>query len=263
MSALPRPTEVHAPANAGVAITLSGLTRSFGDNAVLKGIDLVVPAGQFLAIVGRSGCGKSTLLRILAGLDAPTAGEIALTAQGDRPATARLMFQEPRLLPWASVLANVEVGLGPERRAQGARRKALDTLDAVGLLQRAGEWPSVLSGGQKQRVALARALVSRPGFLALDEPLGALDALTRIEMQALLERVWLEQGFTAVLVTHDVSEALALADRVLLIEDGRVTADITVDVPRPRRRGSVTLARLEEEILGRIVGPSASPDYII
>ncbi|WP_293860270.1 ATP-binding cassette domain-containing protein [uncultured Alsobacter sp.] len=247
----------------GVAIRIAGLTRSFGDNQVLKGLDLTVPPGQFLAIVGRSGCGKSTLLRILAGLDRPTGGDVALTAEAGRVASARIMFQEPRLLPWASVLANVEVGLGSGRRAPGARQQALETLSAVGLLQRAGEWPSVLSGGQKQRVALARALVSRPGFLALDEPLGALDALTRIEMQALLERVWLDQGFTAVLVTHDVGEALALADRILLIEDGRVTADIGVDVPRPRRRGSVTLARLEEDILRRIVGPSVSPDYDI
>ncbi|MCZ0736152.1 ATP-binding cassette domain-containing protein [Phreatobacter sp. AB_2022a] len=251
-----------ARAARGVAVEAHGLDRRFGATEVLRGLDLAIPAGQFLAIVGRSGCGKSTLLRILAGLDRPDAGRLVI-GDSDRPAAARLMFQEPRLLPWARVLANVEVGLGADRRHDGAVR-ALDTLRAVGLGERAGEWPAVLSGGQKQRVALARALVCRPRFLALDEPLGALDALTRIEMQQLLERVWLNQGFTAVLVTHDVAEALTLADRVVLIEDGRIALDLAVDLPRPRRRGSVALARLEEQILKRLVHDEPlAPDYSI
>ena len=251
-----------ARAARGVTVEAQGLDRRFGGTEVLRGLDLAIPAGQFLAIVGRSGCGKSTLLRILAGLDRPDAGRLVI-GDSDRPAAARLMFQEPRLLPWARVLANVEVGLGADRRHDGAVR-ALDTLRAVGLGERAGEWPAVLSGGQKQRVALARALVCRPRFLALDEPLGALDALTRIEMQQLLERVWLTQGFTAVLVTHDVAEALTLADRVVLIEDGRIALDLAVDLPRPRRRGSVALARLEEQILKRLVHDEPlAPDYSI
>jgi sulfonate transport system ATP-binding protein len=258
----------HQPSGprAGVSITLRGLTRRFGTAEVLRGIDLHVPAGQFLAIVGKSGCGKSTLLRILAGLDEQTSGRVALGGDEtvERTRVARLMFQEPRLLPWARVLSNVEVGLGRDRQQPDARARATATLAAVGLDDRAGEWPSVLSGGQKQRVALARALVSRPRFLALDEPLGALDALTRIEMQALLARVWEEQGFTAVLVTHDVSEALTLADRVVLIEDGRIALDLPVPLARPRRRGLVDLAILEEQVLRHLVRQDdSSPEYAI
>jgi sulfonate transport system ATP-binding protein len=164
------------------------------------------------------------------------------------------MFQEPRLLPWQRVIDNVEIGLPQIRDGALRRDLAAELLAEVGLADRAGEWPSVLSGGQKQRVALARALVSGPRLLALDEPLGALDALTRIEMQGLLERIWLEQRFTAVLVTHDVSEALALADRVVLIDHGRIALDINVPLPRPRRRGSAELAKLEGKILDRLFG---------
>lgn len=235
----------------GVAIALSNLTMSFGAHGVLHGIDLHVPAGQFLTVIGKSGCGKSTLLRILAGLDTPSSGEVRFDgAPADYEAhVARLMFQEPRLLPWARVLQNVEVGLGEERKKPGAARRALAKLAAVGLEARANDWPSVLSGGQKQRVALARALASSPQFLALDEPLGALDALTRIDMQALIEQVWREEGFTAVLVTHDVTEAVVLGDRVVLIEDGIVKLEVVVDLPRPRRCGSPGVAALEEKIL--------------
>ena len=238
----------------GAAIHLCGLTRAFGGQRVLRGIDLDVRSSEFLAIVGRSGCGKSTLLRILAGLDHRSGGELAFgdVAETAPAAVARLMFQEPRLLPWARVLGNVEVGLGARRGEPGAREAALAQLAAVGLQDRAGDWPAVLSGGQRQRVALARALASRPRFLALDEPLGALDALTRIEMQRLLERVWQEQGFTAVLVTHDVTEAIMLGDRVVLIEDGIIALELDVDLPRPRRRGSPEVAALEARILGQL-----------
>jgi sulfonate transport system ATP-binding protein len=232
----------------GVALTLRALTKSFGAHSVLHGIDLHVPAGQFLTIIGKSGCGKSTLLRILAGLDAPTGGEVLFDGRASRH-VSRLMFQEPRLLPWARVLGNVEVGLGARRNAPGADRRALAKLAEVGLDKRAHDWPAVLSGGQKQRVALARALASSPNFLALDEPLGALDALTRIEMQGLLESVWLEEGFTAVLVTHDVTEAVMLGDRVVLIEDGIVKLEVDVPIARPRQRGSPQVAALEERIL--------------
>jgi sulfonate transport system ATP-binding protein len=200
----------------GLSVTARWLDKSFGEKQVLRGINVHIPAGQFVAIVGRSGCGKSTLLRLLLNLDQPSGGEFWF---GDRegqkpgPRAVRVMFQEPRLLPWASVLGNVEVGLGEERGSPDARERALAALREVGLADRRDEWPSVLSGGQKQRVALARALVSRPRVLAFDEPLGALDALTRISMQRLLERVWLDQGFTAIMVTHDVAEAVTLADR--------------------------------------------------
>ena len=162
------------------------------------------------------------------------------------------MFQEPRLLPWTSVARNVEIGLTGIAGGTQARQRALAMLDEVGLADRADEWPSVLSGGQKQRVALARALVGQPQILALDEPLGALDALTRIEMQQLLERIWLDQKFTAVLVTHDVGEAVALADRVVVIGAGRIALDLDVPVARPRRHGSAELAHIEGAILDHL-----------
>jgi sulfonate transport system ATP-binding protein len=253
----------------GLAIEVRGLKKSFGDNQVLDGIDLRVAAGEFVAIVGRSGCGKSTLLRLLLGLEQPSTGGFSF-ADGntriDDPRVARVMFQEPRLLPWASVITNVEVGLGQARKqdrkhgrkSPGARARALETLHAVELDDKRDAWPSVLSGGQKQRVALARALVSRPRILALDEPLGALDALTRITMQRLLERVWRDQQFTALLVTHDVAEAVTLADRVIVINKGKIARDVRVNLPRPRARGSAEVAALEGQILDELfAGASA------
>jgi sulfonate transport system ATP-binding protein len=239
----------------GSSVSLRGISKSFGSQAVLHAIDLDIPAGQFVAIVGRSGCGKSTLLRLVAGLDQPTSGTIEIDgrAAGWRD-TVRLMFQEPRLLPWQRVAANVEVGLSHRRAGEDRRRLAIETLAQVGLDDRAKEWPTVLSGGQKQRVALARALVSHPRILAFDEPLGALDALTRIEMQTLIEQVWEDKGFTAIVVTHDVTEAVTLADRVLLLDAGRVAMDVKVDLPRPRRHGDPEAAAIEGRILDRLLG---------
>ena len=236
----------------GLPLSIRGLRKSYGDNEVLRGIDLHIPAGQFVAIVGKSGCGKSTLLRLIASLEKFDAGSISL---GDavNPEDIRVMFQEPRLLPWARVLSNVEVGLGRDRSSSDAHTRADKALTEVGLTDKRDQWPSVLSGGQKQRVALARALVSRPRVLAFDEPLGALDALTRVSMQRLLERVWRDQGFTAILVTHDVAEAVALADRVLVIEEGRIAHDVVVNTARPRQRGSAELAGLEGSILSHLL----------
>jgi len=245
-------------ASRGLALTIRALRKSFGDNEVLRGIDLHIPAGQFVAIVGRSGCGKSTLLRLIAGLETADAGTIGF-GEDARPEDIRVMFQEPRLLPWARVLSNVEVGLGRQRASADAQARAERALGEVGLDERRAQWPAVLSGGQKQRVALARALVSHPRVLAFDEPLGALDALTRITMQRLLERVWQDQAFTAILVTHDVAEAVALADRVLVIEDGRIAHDVNVDIPRPRRRGSAELAALEGSILRDLLKSGNDP----
>jgi sulfonate transport system ATP-binding protein len=240
----------------GLSLTIRSLRKSFGDNEVLRRIDLHIPAGQFVAIVGQSGCGKSTLLRLIAGLETATAGTISF-GEEVRAADIRVMFQEPRLLPWARALGNVEVGLGRERNSPDAQARAAKALDEVGLDDKRGQWPATLSGGQKQRVALARALVSNPRVLAFDEPLGALDALTRISMQQLLERVWRDQSFTAILVTHDVAEAVALADRVLVIEDGQIAHD--VGIPRPRRRGSADLAALEGAILRHLLKSSDDP----
>jgi sulfonate transport system ATP-binding protein len=237
----------------GLPLTIRHLRKSFGNQEVLCGVDLHVPSGQFVAIVGRSGCGKSTLLRLIAGLETADTGSISFGEQVRRQ-DIRMMFQEPRLLPWARALGNVQVGLGEERNEPDAQARADLALAEVGLSDRRGNWPAVLSGGQKQRVALARALVSKPRVLAFDEPLGALDALTRIFMQQLLERVWKEESFTAVLVTHDVAEAVALADRVLLIQDGRIAGDFEINLPRPRERGSADLAQLEGSILRQLLG---------
>jgi sulfonate transport system ATP-binding protein len=239
-----------------VALRLRKVEKRFGDNSVLRGIDLDLEAGQFLAIVGKSGCGKSTLLRLLTGLDTPTGGHIGfLDGDGRETASnARIVFQEPRLLPWFDAADNVAVGLGPTTSKVVARQLAEAALGDVQLAEKAGEWPSKLSGGQRQRVSLARALVSRPGLLALDEPLGALDALTRISMQKLLSRVWRELGATAVLVTHDVAEAVHLADRVIVLEEGRITLDLKVPQPHPRRHGDPELAKLEGRLLAAILG---------
>ena len=238
------------PTVQGTHLKIQDLTKTFGSVSVLKSVNLEVLPGEFVAIVGRSGCGKSTLLRLVAGLEKPTYGGVSLDGEPLRQLnrTVRVMFQDTRLLPWERVINNVGLGLQHDWRA-----KAEWALAQVGLRERAGDWPSVLSGGQRQRVALARALVSQPRLLLLDEPLGALDALTRIEMQMLIEQLWQEQQFTALLVTHDVEEAIALADRVLLIEAGQVALDLSVGLPRPRQRASVEFAQLKERILARVM----------
>jgi sulfonate transport system ATP-binding protein len=261
-AALRRPDETphaHPAPGRGVAVTARGLAKAFDDgHPVLRGLDLHIPAGQFVAVVGRSGCGKSTLLRLILGLETPSAGRVSVGGEGRvSEATRRIMFQEPRLLPWARVADNVVVGLGRAGSRSERRARARAVLDEVGLAAKAENWPATLSGGQRQRVALARALVSRPALLALDEPLGALDALTRIDMQAMIERIWQDQGFTAILVTHDVAEAVALADRILVVEDGGIALDLAVDAPRPRRRGDPDLAALEGRILDHLLGTRA------
>ncbi|MDR0277520.1 MAG: aliphatic sulfonates ABC transporter ATP-binding protein [Paucimonas sp.] len=240
----------------GIPLAARNVEKAFGQRKVLRDIDLHIPAGQFVAIVGRSGCGKSTLLRLLAGLDKPTGGQLLAGAAPleDAREDTRLMFQEARLLPWKRVIDNVGLGLDGQWQEQ-----ARQALEAVGLADRAQEWPAALSGGQKQRVALARALIHQPRLLLLDEPLGALDALTRIEMQQLIEDLWRKHGFTVLLVTHDVAEAVAVADRVILIEDGEIGLDLQVDLPRPRVRGSHRLAALESEVLNRVLSVPGTP----
>ena len=234
------------------AVELRGVGKRYGERAVLDGFDLSIERGSFVAIVGRSGCGKSTLLRLIAGLEEPGEGAVIRRDANGRALDTRIMFQDARLLPWKTVLQNVMLGLG-----RGARDDARAVLDEVGLLARADEWPARLSGGQRQRVALARALVHRPSLLLLDEPLGALDALTRIEMHALIERLWCEHRFTALLVTHDVHEAVALGDRILLVESGRIALDQPVPLARPRSRADTRFAELEHAVLTRVLNTGA------
>ncbi|MBO9644616.1 MAG: ATP-binding cassette domain-containing protein [Pseudacidovorax sp.] len=245
---LNREEAVIAPA--GVALDAQGLGKRYGDREVLHQLQLHVAPGEFVAIVGRSGCGKSTLLRLVAGLEALSSGQLGIDGRPIRGLhdDTRIMFQEARLLPWKRVLDNVTLGL-----PAAARERGREVLAQVGLAERAEEWPARLSGGQRQRVALARALVHHPRLLLLDEPLGALDALTRIEMHRLIERLWQRHRFTALLVTHDVQEAVALADRVILIEDGRIALDVRVDLPRPRAQGDAAFAALEKRILDRVL----------
>ena len=245
-----------APATGGgLALAVDGVGKHFGERRVLVDVKFQVPPSQFLAIVGRSGCGKSTLLRLLAGLESLSEGDIFLDgrAPAQRLDDIRIMYQDARLLDWRSVAQNVMLGLPGSRAAR--RALALEALDQVGLADRADDWPGTLSGGQRQRVALARALTHRPKLLLLDEPLGALDALTRIEMQQLIERLWKTHGFTAVLVTHDTAEAVSLADRVILIDDGAVALDVEVRLPRPRERGNADFAGLEGQVLSRLLQP--------
>jgi sulfonate transport system ATP-binding protein len=233
---------------AGLAVRVRGVAKHYGGKQILKDLDLSIAPGEFVVIIGRSGSGKSTLLRLLAGLEKPDAGSVVLGESG-APALLRVMFQDGRLLPWRRVIDNVALGLPKAERA-----RAGSALAAVGLADRAAEWPRVLSGGQKQRVALARALAAQPEIILLDEPLGALDALTRLEMQALIEDLWRSLNFTAVLVTHDVAEAVLLADRIILIENGGITLDQRIDLPRPRRAGR-HVAELEALILDRLLNP--------
>ena len=245
--------DVQQKAAQGVHLQTLQLTKRYGEREVLKQVQLDVRPGEFIAIVGRSGCGKSTLLRLVAGLEEASAGQLLIDAgdareQRRQNRDTRIMFQDARLLPWKRVLDNVILGLPDSARERGRK-----VLAQVGLADRENEWPARLSGGQRQRVALARALVHQPRLLLLDEPLGALDALTRIEMHRLIEGLWRSHGFTALLVTHDVQEAVALADRVVLIEDGRIALDERIDLPRPRVHGDARFAALETRILDRVL----------
>ncbi|WP_238915561.1 ATP-binding cassette domain-containing protein [Clostridium sp. YIM B02555] len=233
----------------GAHLHIDKLQKNFGDAIVLEDIELNIEPGEFIAIVGRSGCGKSTLLRLISGLEEATQGGVYLDnnkIQGIN-LDIRYIFQEARLLPWKSIVDNVRIGA--ENKDKDIALKALKD---VGLEDKAKQWPSVLSGGQKQRVSLARALAGNTKLLLLDEPLGALDALTRIEMQQLIENLWLKKGFSVILVTHDVSEAVALADRVILIEKGKITMDTKITLARPRERNN-DFVYFERRILDRVM----------
>ena len=219
------------------------IRKVFGDNVVLDGLDLDIRAGEFVAMLGRSGSGKSTFLRALGALDSDVSGHLRV------PARRAIVFQDPRLLPWQRVLANVTIGL-PSRDA--VRRQALAALDEVNLTAKATVWPRTLSGGEAQRVALARALVREPQLLLLDEPFGALDALTRIKMHGLLLDLYRRHTPAVLLVTHDVDEAIALADRVIVLTDGVISLDVEVAVPKPRARDSHEFTTLRRRLLAEL-----------
>ncbi|MGC4878625.1 ABC transporter ATP-binding protein [Micromonospora sp. DT43] len=222
-------------------VRVQGLVRGFGDRTVLNDLDVEIGAGEFVALLGRSGSGKSTLLRALAGLDDDRTGAGVV----DVPENSSVVFQDARLLPWQRVLDNVVLGLrGPD--APGRGRAALAE---VGLAGRERAWPSELSGGEQQRVALARALVSEPELLLADEPFGALDALTRLRMHGLLRELCTRHRPAVLLVTHDVDEAVTLADRVLLLDAGRIAIDLAIDLPTPRSHRQPQFLAYRESLL--------------
>ena len=223
------------------AVTLRELSRSFTGRGILDRISLDIPQGQFVALLGESGSGKTTLLRALAGLDEEAESHGHFTV----PDHVSVLFQDARLLPWLSVIDNVTLGL----RRPYARAAAQDMLAAVGLGDKADVWPTTLSGGQKQRAALTRSLLREPALLLADEPFGALDALTRLKMHALLFRLVRKQKPTVILVTHDVDEALLLSDRILMLKDGRIAGDYMIRLPHPRRAGHPDFETLRLRLL--------------
>ena len=225
-----------------LAVDARGIRRRFGEREILRGVDLQVRPGEFVALLGASGSGKTTLLKILGGLDREAQGRVRV------PSRVSIAFQEPRLLPWQKAWRNVAFGLS----GADTRRRAVDALGEVGLAHLAEVWPKTLSGGEAQRVALARALVRDPELLLLDEPLAALDALTRLRMQRLVADLCARRGLSAVLVTHDVDEAVTLADRAVVLRDGALAHELPIDLERPRDPSGAAFGRLRDQLLGRL-----------
>ncbi|MFH5208461.1 ABC transporter ATP-binding protein [Antrihabitans spumae] len=233
-----------APITGGLSesvVRTKDLSRGFDGRAVLRGVDIEIARGEFVALLGRSGSGKSTLLRALAELDYDVPGSGAL----DVPANRSVVFQDSRLLPWARVLDNVILGLG----GPNAHERGKIALAEVGLASREKAWPKELSGGEQQRVALARSLVREPELLLADEPFGALDALTRIKMHVLLQELCERHRPAVLLVTHDVDEAVLLADRVLVLDEGSIALDLRIELDRPRTHRDPEFIELREILL--------------
>jgi sulfonate transport system ATP-binding protein len=227
---------------ADALVSIRGLSQRFGAVSVLNNLELDIAPGEFVALLGRSGSGKTTLLRVLAGLS-PVSGGAVRT-----PTSHTIVFQEPRLLPWKKVWQNVVLGL----RTPTARDQAIRALEEVGLAHRLDVWPATLSGGEAQRVALARALVREPELLLLDEPFAALDALTRIRMHELIERLWSVHKPSVLLVTHDVDEALLLADRALVLADGHIKFELSITEPHPRDPALTGFSAMRAELLSQL-----------
>lgn len=260
------------PTNTAPArVSFRNINRTFGTHTVLRNVDIEVEPGTIVALLGSSGSGKSTLLRLAAGLDSPTAGRIEIDGKAVRGIDPRcaMVFQEPRLLPWRSLAANVAFGLPPGTSRPESSAAVERWLAVVGLRDFGGHYPRQVSGGMAQRAGLARALARRPGVLLLDEPLAALDALTRLRMQDLLGAVQQEADTTTVLVTHDVEEAVLLADRVLVLRaDGTgaagIAAEFDIAIPKPRERGDPRVTALRDQLLEELgvprrSGPAAQP----
>ncbi|MGY2029890.1 ABC transporter ATP-binding protein [Nocardia gipuzkoensis] len=247
----PGPEITAAPA-AGepVAVSITGLRKSFGDKTVLDGVDLTIRRGEFVVLLGPSGTGKTTLLRLLTGLEVPDAGEVLV------PGRRTTVYQEPRLIPSKRVLANVIVG---QRRSRQNREAGLRALAEVNLDGKARQWPATLSGGEAQRAALARALVREPELLLLDEPFAALDALTRLQMQDLVGDLVARHRPAVLMVTHDVDEAIRLADRVLILDRGRFAVDVDIDVARPRGRADPETLHYQSLFLAQLGVGSPAP----
>ncbi|MBV9828453.1 MAG: ABC transporter ATP-binding protein [Alphaproteobacteria bacterium] len=244
-------------------LEISGLSRQFDGTEALDGIYFTVAAGEIVAILGTSGSGKSTLLRMVGGIDNPTSGEVRLNGRvvtGPSPSLG-FVFQEPRLMPWLSVRDNVAFGLGELPRGE-QRSMAEAALRRVGLADAAELWPRQLSGGMAQRAAIARALVTRPSVLLLDEPFSALDAFTRLSLQEHLLEIWQDDRPTMLFVTHDIDEALMLADRVIVLlgRPGRIRRDDALTLPRPRRRGDPRLATWRERLFDDLSGTDPAPE---
>jgi sulfonate transport system ATP-binding protein len=235
-------TQATALADAERSVSVRGLTRRFSEHTVLDQLDLSIAPGEFVALLGRSGSGKTTLLRTLAGLDPIENGAVSL------PSARAVVFQEPRLIPWKRVWHNVALGL----EGRGTRRLATGALEEVELGHRLDAWPATLSGGEAQRTALARALVREPKLLLLDEPFAALDALTRIRMQRLVEGLWQLHRPAVLLVTHDVDEAILLSHRALVLAEGKIETELTIELPRPRHHGQPGFAALRQRLLAAL-----------
>lgn len=225
-----------------IAVLTRGLVRSFGGVEILKNVDIEIKRGEFVTLLGRSGSGKSTLLRILAGLDDAFEGHVYVSPR------KAVVFQDARLVPWKRVLPNILLGLQGKEETALARQ----LLNEVGLSDRASSWPATLSGGEAQRVALARALARRPQFLLMDEPFGALDALTRLKMHEVLRDLYRHYRPTVLFVTHDVDEAILLSDRVLVLTDGEVSLNVANETPHPRNRSQPVAVALRERLLNEL-----------